>query len=114
MVRRHSNQLPDNIPQLQNLIKRDAASYKDEVKAVFQSIIILHLKSIMYLTFHFSLQFMQQYRHYQATMEVFRLHPDQSDKNLEEIVMFLAQVCIIISDNFMPRCLMEKNAFIVY
>lgn len=35
---------------------------------------------------------MQQYRHYQATMEVFRLHPDQSDKNLEEIVMFLAQV----------------------
>ncbi|XP_059490536.1 protein SDA1 homolog [Neocloeon triangulifer] len=66
MVRRHNNQLPDNIPQLQNLIKRDPVSYKDE--------------------------FMQQYRHYQATLEVFKLHPDQNDKNLDEIVMFLAQV----------------------
>ncbi|XP_065333560.1 protein SDA1 homolog isoform X1 [Cloeon dipterum] len=66
MVRRHNNQLPDNIPQLQNLVKRDPASYKDE--------------------------FMQQYRHYLATLEVFRLHPDQNDKSLEDIIMFLAQV----------------------
>lgn len=28
---RHNNQLPDNLPQLQNLIKRDPPSYKDEV-----------------------------------------------------------------------------------
>ena len=53
------------------------------------------------MRFNFLFQFMQQYRHYQATLEVFRLHPDQSDKNLEEIVMFLAQV------NFMP-CLLKK------
>lgn len=27
---RHNNQLPNNLPQLQNLIKRDSESYKDE------------------------------------------------------------------------------------
>lgn len=28
---RHNNQLPENLPQLQNLIKRDPESYKEEV-----------------------------------------------------------------------------------
>jgi protein SDA1 len=28
---RHNNQLPDNLPQLQNLIKRDPESYREEV-----------------------------------------------------------------------------------
>lgn len=32
MNRKRNNQLPDNLPQLQNLIKRDPASYKDEVR----------------------------------------------------------------------------------
>lgn len=63
---RHNNQLPDNLPQLQNLIKRDSDSYKEE--------------------------FDQQYRHYQNTVEVFRLNPSQSNKSLDELVMFLAQV----------------------
>jgi protein SDA1 len=31
---RHNNQLPDNLPQLQNLIKRDPASYKEEVRCL--------------------------------------------------------------------------------
>ena len=30
MANRQNNQLPNNLPQLQNLIKRDAESYKDE------------------------------------------------------------------------------------
>jgi protein SDA1 len=34
---RHNNQLPDNLPQLQNLIKRDPASYKDEVSAILDT-----------------------------------------------------------------------------
>lgn len=35
---RHNNQLPNNLPQLQNLIKRDPASYKEEVsKSALQS-----------------------------------------------------------------------------
>src|SRR5437016_426398 len=28
---RHNNQLPNNLPQLQNLIKRDPTNYKEEV-----------------------------------------------------------------------------------
>lgn len=62
---RHNNQLPDNLPQLQNLIKRDPDSYRDE--------------------------FLQQYRHFQSILEVFRLDPSQSHKGLDELVMFIAQ-----------------------
>lgn len=63
---RHNNQLPDNLPQLQNLIKRDPESYREE--------------------------FQQQYRHFLSTLEVFRLSPDQQNKSLDELVMFIAQV----------------------
>lgn len=66
---RHNNQLPDNLPQLQNLIKRDPVSYKDE--------------------------FMQQYNHYISLLEVFRLNPAQENKSLDELVMFIAQVSAI-------------------
>lgn len=66
---RHNNQLPDNLPQLQNLIKRDPASYRDE--------------------------FLQQYKHFLSILEVFRLNPDQENKSLDELVMFIAQVTSI-------------------
>ena len=33
MSKRRSNQLPNNLPQLQNLIKRDPGAYKEEVSA---------------------------------------------------------------------------------
>ncbi|XP_043211513.1 protein SDA1 homolog [Amphibalanus amphitrite] len=63
---RVGNQLPNNLPQLQNLIKRDHESYQEE--------------------------FNQQWRHYQSTMQVFRLQPDQYNQNLDELTMFVAQV----------------------
>lgn len=63
---RHNNQLPHNLPQLQNLIKRDPESYRDE--------------------------FLQQYRHFQSLVEIFRLNPAQENKSLDELVIFLAQV----------------------
>lgn len=66
MVRKHNNQLPENLPQLQNLIKRDPASYHEE--------------------------FLQQQQHFQNTIEVFQLAPDQPNKTLDELVMFMAQV----------------------
>lgn len=66
---RHNNQLPDNLPQLQNLIKRDPTSYKEE--------------------------FMQQYNHYISLLEVFRLNPSQENKSLDELVMFIAQVSLM-------------------
>lgn len=63
---RHNNQLPDNLPQLQNLIKREPETYREE--------------------------FLQQYRHYESTLEVFRLSPSQPCQPLQEQVNFLAQV----------------------
>lgn len=63
---RHNNQLPDNLPQLQNLVKRDPESYRDEV--------------------------LQQVKFFQNTLEIFKLSPDKESKSLEEQVMFLAQV----------------------
>ena len=66
MSNRQNNQLPNNLPQLQNLIKRDPESYKDE--------------------------FLQQYRHFESTVQVFELQPGDYNKSLDEQVMFLAQV----------------------
>ncbi|TKS84338.1 SDA1 -like protein [Collichthys lucidus] len=66
MSGRQSNKLPNNLPQLQNLIKRDPQSYVEE--------------------------FLQQYRHYQSNVQIFRLQPDKANKELAELVMFLAQV----------------------
>ncbi|CAG9786205.1 unnamed protein product [Diatraea saccharalis] len=63
---RHNNQLPNNLTQLQNLIKRDPASYKEE--------------------FH------QQLAHFETTLEIFNLNPTQYNKKLDEQAMFLAQV----------------------
>lgn len=63
---RHNNQLPDNLPQLQNLIKRDQESYRED--------------------------FLQQYRHFLSSLEVFALNPSDENRNLTELVMFVAQV----------------------
>uniref|UniRef100_A0A3Q3VUB5 Protein SDA1 n=1 Tax=Mola mola TaxID=94237 RepID=A0A3Q3VUB5_MOLML len=66
MSGRQNNKLPNNLPQLQNLIKRDPQSYVDE--------------------------FLQQYRHYQSNVQIFRLQPDKPNKELADLIMFLAQV----------------------
>ncbi|XP_023018799.2 SDA1 domain containing protein Mys45A [Leptinotarsa decemlineata] len=62
----HNNQLEFNIPQLQNLIKRDPASYHEE--------------------------FMSQFTHFLNTLEAFQLYPEQHNKTLDDLVMFMAQV----------------------
>ena len=66
MSKRQNNQLPNNLPQLQNLIKRDPESYKEE--------------------------FLQQLRHFSSTLQVFELTPTEFNENLDELIMFLAQV----------------------
>ncbi|KAH8370898.1 hypothetical protein KR093_005509 [Drosophila rubida] len=63
---RPNNQLPENLPQLQNLIKRDPESYSDE--------------------FH------TQYEHFLSLLEIFALNPGEENKSLDETVMFIAQV----------------------
>ncbi|XP_030372088.1 protein SDA1 homolog [Scaptodrosophila lebanonensis] len=62
---RPNNQLPDNLPQLQNLIKRDPESYSDE--------------------------FRTQYEHFLSLLEVFALNPSVENKSLDDIIMFIAQ-----------------------
>ncbi|XP_043400716.1 protein SDA1 homolog isoform X6 [Chelonia mydas] len=37
-------------------------------------------------------EFLQQYRHYQSNVEIFKLQPDKPSKELAELVIFLAQV----------------------
>uniref|UniRef100_A0A8C5U308 Protein SDA1 n=1 Tax=Malurus cyaneus samueli TaxID=2593467 RepID=A0A8C5U308_9PASS len=66
MSGRQGNKLPSNLPQLQNLIKRDPTSYTEE--------------------------FLQQYHHYQSHVEIFTFQPDKPSKELAELLMFLAQV----------------------
>ncbi|KAA0719817.1 SDA1 -like protein [Triplophysa tibetana] len=66
MSSRHNNKLPTNLPQLQNLIKRDPKSYVEE--------------------------FLQQYRHYVSNVEIFKHQPDKPNKDLADLVMFLSQV----------------------
>ncbi|CAG5095195.1 Similar to SDAD1: Protein SDA1 homolog (Homo sapiens) [Cotesia congregata] len=74
---RHNNQLAHNLPQLQNLIKRDSESYKEE--------------------------FLQQYSHYKSTLEVFRLTPNEFNKSLDELLMFLAQCLKYMRDRILCR-----------
>ncbi|XP_062290403.1 protein SDA1 homolog isoform X2 [Scomber scombrus] len=83
MSGRHNNKLPNNLPQLQNLIKRDPQSYVDE--------------------------FLQQYRHYQSNVQIFKLQPDKPNKELAELVMFLAQVghCYLQQLSSFPQELCE-------
>jgi len=79
-----SNQLPSNLPQLQNLIKRDPESYKDE--------------------------FLQQYRHFQSTLEVFELTPDKFNKSLDELIMFLASIAYCYKEDLkeFPETIVEN------
>ncbi|XP_013199671.1 protein SDA1 homolog [Amyelois transitella] len=80
---RHNNQLPNNLTQLQNLIKRDPASYKEE--------------------FH------QQLAHFETTLEIFNLNPTQYSKKLDEQAMFLAQVaqCYLNEMKLFPQKIVD-------
>ncbi|XP_073945248.1 SDA1 domain containing protein Mys45A [Choristoneura fumiferana] len=80
---RHNNQLPNNLTQLQNLIKRDPDSYKEE--------------------FH------QQLAHFETTLEIFNLNPTQYNKKLDEQAMFLAQVaqCYLEEMKLFPQKIID-------
>ena len=54
-----------NLPQLQNLIKRDPVSYKEE--------------------------FLQQWNHYNSTRQIFQVNPDEQASHFRELVAFISQ-----------------------
>lgn len=61
--------LTANLPQLQNLIKRDPVGYKEE--------------------------FLQQYNHYNSIRQLFVISPDDDNAaHLRELVAFIAQVAV--------------------
>jgi len=58
--------LTSNLPQLQNLIKRDPAAYREE--------------------------FFQQWTHYKSIYEIFKSNPDEQAQNFRELITFISQV----------------------
>ncbi|KAG8757666.1 Severe Depolymerization of Actin [Serendipita sp. 396] len=71
MGKQHNNRgalLASNLPQLQNLIKRDPQAYREE--------------------------FLQQWNHFQSILRIWRLQPDavEEGQHLRELVSFMAQV----------------------
>ncbi|KAG2366763.1 SDA1-domain-containing protein [Suillus spraguei] len=58
--------LTSNLPQLQNLIKRDSAAYKEE--------------------------FLQQWNHYGSIRQIFQINPDEQAQHFRELVSFISQV----------------------
>ncbi|PIA15284.1 SDA1-domain-containing protein [Coemansia reversa NRRL 1564] len=70
-----SSNLLSNLPQLQNLIKRDPRSYEEE--------------------------FSQQLQHFESSLVIFELKPDEEAKEFGEVINFLSQVV---------RCYPEKSA----
>lgn len=58
--------LTANLPQLQNLIKRDPDAYKEE--------------------------FLQQWNHYNSIREIFQINPDDQAQHFRELVAFISQV----------------------
>ncbi|KAG8799821.1 Severe Depolymerization of Actin [Serendipita sp. 398] len=70
MGKQHNNRgalLASNLPQLQNLIKRDPQAYREE--------------------------FLQQWNHFQSILRIWRLQPDavEEGQHLRELVSFMAQ-----------------------
>jgi protein SDA1 len=67
-------ELLNNLAQLQNLIKRDAASYQSE--------------------------FDTQFRHFESIFELFKLKPTEENVELQELIMFLGQVSVFVYKGF--------------
>jgi hypothetical protein len=63
--------LTANLPQLQNLIKRDPKAYKEE--------------------------FLQQWNHYNSIRQIFHMSPDEQAQHFRELVAFISQVCAVKS-----------------
>jgi protein SDA1 len=76
MGRTHANRgalLASNLPQLQNLIKRDPQAYRDE--------------------------FLQQWNHFQSIQRIWKLQPDavEDGAHFRELVSFVAQVRLVVA-----------------
>ena len=70
MPKRHrADFLASNLPQLQNYIKRDPISYKEE--------------------------FLQQLQHFESSFEIFKLKPNSEAEEFGELVTFISHVSLL-------------------
>ena len=78
--------LPHNYPQLQNLIKRDPVSYRDE--------------------------YLQQYQHFKSSILILQSSPSALDEHFESLVTFISHVCHLYAESReeFPALLMELLA----
>jgi protein SDA1 len=81
------------LPQLQNLIKRDPAAYKDE--------------------------FLMQKRHFDSELDIFKLRPTKESERFTELVTFMSHVAVCYKeecDNLAPSImeLLETHATILH
>jgi hypothetical protein len=77
--------LTSNLPQLQNLIKRDPEGYKDEVGGHF----VFGVTDV-----HATLQFLHQLNHFESIRRISQLQPGDEGhtKRFRELIGFLSQV----------------------
>lgn len=61
--------LSSNLPQLQNLIKRDPIAYKEE--------------------------FLQQWNHYKSILNIFQANPVEQSEQFQDMITFISQVWVI-------------------
>lgn len=80
---RAASHLPFNYPQLQNLIKRDPESYREE--------------------------FLQQYQHFKSSLAILLVQPDAVEEHFEALVMFISHVVSYFKEQAseFPTVLME-------
>lgn len=55
-----------------------------------KDILKLCLRFTVYMPFVF--QFLQQFRHYESNLQIFKLDPSNANKTLGDLVMFISQV----------------------
>ena len=79
--------LTANLPQLQNLIKRDPEGYREEVRYSFGP-------DFFYPTLTNGVQFLQQLQHFSSIRRIFEIKPDDEDesKKFRDLIGFISQV----------------------
>ena len=80
-----------SLSQLQNFIKRDATSYKDEVHS-FSSQTIQYTLFLRFLCLFCLWKFLQTYQNYESTLQVYLMKPGKPNKQLADLALFLSHV----------------------
>jgi hypothetical protein len=84
------NFFASNLLQLQNQIKRDPTSYKDEV--IHSTSQKESSKISTHFCFKYLFKFVQTHHNYESTLQVYLMKPSRQNKQLADLALFLAHV----------------------